>query len=439
MQKGILRLSNTPTITTALARLFPGINALIAMGTVALILLGQDVVSGSSPDSDQLKAIKIGHLISRFGPFVAEGEYAAMGARLALEEANVLAGFFGKRFTLLNESISEPGMAEQKVIKLIQENKVTAIVGHVDSVTSLNISEVTQKHGVPFFNCDSIAGNLRDGDCHRYTFHIEANAAMYVSAVGQWLIHKKNLTQWFFLTDKSTKNKLIYETARTYLMKENGEESGIEVVPAGKSNYRVTLNKLKRADPEVVFIIMNDEDQINFLKQYKKRNLPYQVVSAHLDIANLWNEDTVSLTGVWPTIWYHELVRYSARELNSRFFKKYQKPMDSAAWANWAAVKMLGEAVIRTESTDGYTLIKYLESNPPFDGHKGLALTFRSWNHQLRQPMHLVTPRTIPGDRPWDILEVVTPVPLREMKTDGDPLDTLGTSQSESRCQFESL
>ena len=113
--------------------------------------------------------------------------------------------------------------------------------------------------------------------------------------------------------------------------------------------------------------------------------------------------------------------------------------MDSAAWANWAAVKFIGEVVIRAQSTEGKKIIEYLENEPPFDGHKGNALTFRNRDHQLKQPLHLVTPRTEPGRREWDILKVVTPVPLPGIKVEGNTLEKWEVPHSECQCQLEPL
>ena len=414
-------------------------NSFKAFGILAFLYLGNLFVFGSTHTSDDETPINIGHLLSQKGSFKDKSEYAVMGARLALEENNVLAGFFGKQFNLISENYTHSEMALQKALKLIREENVVAIVGNLDDESSRLISELTQMHEVPFFNSASKADSLRGVDCHRYTFHLEASAAIYINAIGNWLIHKKNLTRWYFLTDNSPANINIYEQAKNYLKNENGEEVGHKIVSTDKSTYHSLLNKINHANPDAIFVILNSDDQINFLKQYKKRNLPIQVVSAYMDIVQLWKNKTKNLTGVWPTIWYHELFRYSARELNNRFFNKYNKPMDSAAWANWAAVKFIGEVVIRSQSTEGKKIIEYLENEPPFDGHKGNALTFRNRDHQLKQPLHLVTPRTEPGRREWDILKVVTPVPLPGIKVEGNTLEKWEVPHSECQCQLEPL
>ena len=101
---------------------------------------------------------------------------------------------------------------------------------------------------------------------------------------------------------------------------------------------------------------------------------------------------------------------------------------------------MLGEAVIRTGSSDHREVVSFFESAPPFDGHKGSPLTFREWDHQLRQPMYLVAPRKqAQGKARWDVLEAVGEVPLPEARGAAEPLDSLGATQEESNCKLEPL
>ena len=60
---------------------------------------------------------------------------------------------------------------------------------------------------------------------------------------------------------------------------------------------------------------------------------------------------------------YHQLERFSARELNRRFLRRFERPAEGFAWANWAAVKLVLEGVLRSASTD-VALVNYLEGAP---------------------------------------------------------------------------
>jgi hypothetical protein len=111
-------------------------------------------------------------------------------------------------------------------------------------------------------------------------------------------------------------------------------------------------------------------------------------------------------SGVRPLMWHQTLEKYSARELNNRHRRRFDQPLDGASWSAWAALKLVGEALLRQGPTP-QALVEYLESEPPFDGHKGRALTFRKADHQLLQPMYLWRP----GKPGAEAGEVVAEVP----------------------------
>ncbi len=87
--------------------------------------------------------------------------------------------------------------------------------------------------------------------------------------------------------------------------------------------------------------------------------------------------------------WHPKFVKYAARDLNKRFLKVQGVAMDDDAWAGWAAVRMVAEAVIRTQSTDPSALLAFMKSEIAFDGQKGIPHTFRDTG-QLRQRLLIV-------------------------------------------------
>jgi hypothetical protein len=65
--------------------------------------------------------------------------------------------------------------------------------------------------------------------------------------------------------------------------------------------------------------------------------------------------------------------------------------MDPAAWTAYQAVKIAFEAAIATGSRAGADLAGHLASEAAvFDVSKGVGVTFRPWDHQLRQSLYLV-------------------------------------------------
>jgi ABC-type branched-subunit amino acid transport system substrate-binding protein len=90
-------------------------------------------------------------------------------------------------------------------------------------------------------------------------------------------------------------------------------------------------------------------------------------------------------------LWAGSLEKYGASQINERFRNRYHAPMDGSAWAGWVAVKIAAEAALRARSARTAALLSYLEAaSTTFDGHKGWPLSFRSSDHQLRQPLYVV-------------------------------------------------
>ena len=97
----------------------------------------------------------------------------------------------------------------------------------------------------------------------------------------------------------------------------------------------------------------------------------------------------------------------------------------------WAALKLTGEALVRAAAGSGAGLRAYVESSPPFDGHKGAALTFRPWDHQLRQPVYIIGPRRRGEGSADGGFATVAELP-------GPNLDAIGTPAAENRCRLDS-
>lgn len=92
----------------------------------------------------------------------------------------------------------------------------------------------------------------------------------------------------------------------------------------------------------------------------------------------------------------------------------------------WLAVRMIGEAASRVQSTDSSKIIDFLFSKDfSIAAFKGTKLTIRDWDHQVRQPILLSDGKTIVSTSPQDgFLHQLT------------ELDTLGTDKPESKCHF---
>lgn len=99
-------------------------------------------------------------------------------------------------------------------------------------------------------------------------------------------------------------------------------------------------------------------------------------------------------------LWHHALERYGAAQLNERFTRAQHRPMMSRDWAAWMALKITVDTWLRSGSQSPFAFVAALRNaGLRFDGHKGVPLHFRTGDHELRQPLYLVT-----GESPRDLL-----------------------------------
>ena len=90
--------------------------------------------------------------------------------------------------------------------------------------------------------------------------------------------------------------------------------------------------------------------------------------------------------------WHPSLERFGAGQLSDRYRARYKgEDMTELAWNGWFAVKALTEAFLRSGASDSRSLAGFLASDRArLDGHKGVPLSFRARDHQLRQPLYVV-------------------------------------------------
>ncbi|HTE44073.1 MAG TPA: hypothetical protein VK636_02425 [Gemmatimonadaceae bacterium] len=125
--------------------------------------------------------------------------------------------------------------------------------------------------------------------------------------------------------------------------------------------------------------------------------------------------------------WDGSLVRFGADTLNDRFRKRFGTSMNSASWASWFAVKALWESSLRMKTTDARQLAEYLtRDTTQFDGHKGRPLSFRAWDHQLRQFVYARV-----GAKLTDVPQSASPE-----TTSRQFLDKLGADSAASACRL---
>jgi len=130
--------------------------------------------------------------------------------------------------------------------------------------------------------------------------------------------------------------------------------------------------------------------------------------------------------GLIATTWHPTLETWGAAQAQNRFRRLAGRLMRPLDYQVWAAVRTVGEAATQTRSTDPAVLAAHLVK-PEFSlpAYKGVSLTYRPWDHQLRQPIIVVQPKAM-----------VSVAPEQGFIHQRTPLDTLGADEPETACKL---
>jgi hypothetical protein len=207
--------------------------------------------------------------------------------------------------------------------------------------------------------------------------------------------------------------------------------------------YFDELNAIQSAAADAVLVMLGTEATDQFLVQFGQFRSEAEVFTVlpieaqTREVMFRYSQSSASASSqARPSLWDPALAHPEADDLNTRYSTRNATPMEPAAWGSYAAVMSLFEATRAGAIESLIDLTGFLTSpDTHLEVGKGVPLSYRPWDHQLRQPIYLS--RIVPGAR-WGN-NATTQIALGELiataPRDGD-LDVLGDDADRSQCRF---
>jgi ABC transporter substrate binding protein (PQQ-dependent alcohol dehydrogenase system) len=383
------------------------------------------ISSGAGLSADQPVDIKIGYLrqlpskirISLIDVPAANDGLA--GAQLATEDDNATGRFLNQHYTLVERVLGE-GDDPVAAMNALADQGVSFIVTSLDADRLLKVADAGQARGETLINASALDERLREQDCRANVIHVAPTRSMLADALAQYLIWKK-WDKWVLLKGSHEKDGLFAEAlrhaatrfgAKIVEEREFKDNGGARRTDSGVAEIQRQMPVVTQGLPAHDVLVAADESEV--FAGY----LPFRTWDAR---------PVVGSAGLVPGTWNAAFDQWGAVQLQNRFTKAFQRPITSQDIQAWTAVRMIGEAGVRTASADSGKMLTYIKS-PEFSvaAFKGQKLTLRDWNLQLRQPILL-----------FDGRNTVSVSPQEGFLHQVSALDTIGLDRPETRCKFK--
>ena len=331
------------------------------------------------------------------------------GAILAIEDNNTTGNFIRHRYQLESVFVStdqDPLMAFRQLA-----TKTDFIIVAAPKDVLLALADLPEAADKIIFNISAQDDSLRNQECRANMLHILPSRAMRADAITQFLL-SKNWTRWFLIKGTEPADeafaaaiKRAAQILRIDIVAESVWDSAADI----RRTASAEVPRFTKKAPNHDVMILADE----------------QGLFGEYLVWNSWQPRLVAGTqGLIAVSWHRNHERWGAAQMQNRFRRKAKRWMGEWDYGAWVAIRSLGEAVTRLQKKNPQDIRAYLLSDAfAIAAYKGIKVTYRPWNGQLRQPVLLASPRSM-----------VAVAPQKKFLHPRTPLDTLGYDKPMTNC-----
>ncbi len=334
------------------------------------------------------------------------------GARLAIDDNNTTGKFTGQTFELVSHRLQAGGDPATAFANLVA-NGIHFVVLDLHGEALERVMDAVGDQMVLLFNAGARDRRFREAQCHPRLLHTALSRDMETDALAQYFV-KKRWNRWLLITGPRNEDRLFADAIRR-----SARKFGLKVVK--ERNWTGEHDARRTAQAEVPLFtqgvdydVLMVADEIGDFGDY----LLYRT----------WKPGLVAGTqALVARGWGRPVEQWGAAQLQERFAAQLKRWMTSRDYASWLAVRSVGEEALRTQSGEFADIDSYIRSGQfQLAAFKGRKLNYRHWNGQLRQPVPIMTARSL-----------VAQAPVEGFLHQHTDLDTLGIDRPESRCSME--
>ena len=328
--------------------------ALAVVATLAGVAVGQ-----------AQEAIRIGVLTVRSGPGTPVGDDILAGLQTATKMQGPL---LGRPIELIVEdTLWNPQQAVTKATKVVQQNKVVAILG-TSTVEALALLPVTDRLGVPVITSNAGAAAITRDRCSKWMFRTNPDELMSAAALKQLIAQTPTLqsAKWFTIGHDYPWSRLVAGAVKGV---KEVKYAGETFAPLDTADWAPFIAQARAAGASaVVMPVTLGTPLLQFIQQAHEFGLTKDAVLVSPIglpdwlVEKLGERSTrVVSAGSWAA-WRHEEQEAGTRRFNEAFYDQHKRVAGMQTLQAGAAAMMLYAAIAKAGTTEPDAVVRALET-----------------------------------------------------------------------------
>lgn len=329
-----------------------------------IVLLGLSACSKKDKDAD-VTVVRIGSVAPLTGAQTHIGKDNDNGARLAVDEINA-AGLVIQGKPVKLELLSEDDAADPKTATIVAQklidSGVVAVIGHLNSGTSIPASKIYFDNGVIQISPSATAVKYT-AQGYNTAFRVMANDAQQGAVLGQYAVTKLGAKNIALIDDRSAYGQGLADEVEKAVIAAGGKVVDRQYTSDKATDFSAILTAIKSKSPDLIFYGGMDPQAGPLTKQMKTLGIQAQLLGADgmqnanfLKLAGTDGENVIASSPGLPL----DAMPGSAA-FKQQFNAKYGQIELYAPYA-YDAVQVLVAAMKRADSTDSAKILMQMSN-----------------------------------------------------------------------------
>ncbi len=341
------------------------------LAAVCLAAFAAVTVSCESKGSN--KEILVGEYGSLTGGIATFGISTRDGSQLAFDDINSRGGVLGQKIKLLVEDDqSKPEEAGTVVNKLIHQDHVVAMIGHVASSHSLAAAPICQAEKIPMISPSST--NPRVTQVGNYIFRVCFLDTFQGAVMAKFAHDTLKVQDVAILVDVRSDYSVGLQTFFGQAFKKlGGKIVSEQSFSQGDSDFRAQLTAIKAANPQAIYVPGYYTEVGTIVHQARELGITVPFLGSDgWDSPKLWEIGGTALNGCYFSNHYAtDDPSPVVQKFVTDYKAKYKQLPDALAALAYDAARILADAMTRAGSSDGEKVRDAIASTKDFPGVTG--------------------------------------------------------------------